>query len=179
MFSLYIFVLYFLPENPEAYLITPFPYVHVWSWKCNSVFNNWSSWNVRSIGNERILLISTLTFPFSQILHRVFPYQPDKNMSMVGSTGALLDSFLTTWINQMADSSLSCYISVCRRNQRIICARGLQTWSVNQWLNFYSVISKCQLTHRPLKQANKKKSHLPWSTKTVYLTCCGATHHRT
>lgn len=79
-------------------------------------------------------------------------------MSVVGATGALLDSFLTTRINQMADSSLSCYISVCRRNQRTICARGLQTWSVNQWLNFYSVIGKCQLTHRPLKQANKKKS---------------------
>ena len=78
-------------------------------------------------------------------------------MSMVGTTGALLDSFLTTWINQTTDSSLSCYISVCKRNQ-IFCARGLQTWSVNQWLNFYSVITKCQLTHRPLKQANKKKS---------------------
>ena len=79
-------------------------------------------------------------------------------MSVVGATGALLDSFLTTRINQMADSSLSCYISVCRRNQRIISPRGLQTWSVNQWLNFYSVIGKCQLTHRPLKQANKKTS---------------------
>lgn len=86
-------------------------------------------------------------------------------MSMVGTTGALLDSFLTAWINQMADSSLSCYISVCRRNQRIICARGLQTWSVNQWLNFYSVISKCQLTHRPLKQANKKKIISPEAPK--------------